>query len=102
MSLFTNITVYVCEAYPLIHSSPLITHEVVADYSLLYSVRGSDPDLMPYLLMGHLDVVPVPDADQWEEPPFDGRLRDGFIYGRGTIDDKHTVFVSVQNNDANV
>ena len=44
-------------AYRTIHSSPLVTLEVVANYSLLYHVRGSNSSLTPYLLMGHLDVV---------------------------------------------
>ena len=43
------------------------------------------------MLMGHLDVVPVQDPSVWEVPPFSGEIRDGFIYGRGTIDSKQTV-----------
>ena len=27
-------------------------------------------------------------------PPFEGRLVDGYIYGRGTLDDKHSLMVS--------
>ena len=73
-----------------------MTREVIANYSLLYQIRGSDPKLKPYLLMGHLDVVPV--ADQiWDVPPFSSELEDGFIYARGALDDKHTVFVSLSN-----
>ena len=71
---------------------------MVANYSLLYTVQGSDPSLKPFLLMGHLDVVPVENPDIWEAPPFEGKIQDGFIYGRGTIDDKHTVFVSAKCN----
>ena len=81
-------------AYPTVHSSPLVQHEVIANYSLLYYLQGSDPKLTPYMLMGHLDVVPIPDPSVWEAPPFSGEIRDGFIYGRGTIDNKQTLFVS--------
>ena len=82
-------------AYPVLHSSPLVQHEVVANYSLLYFLRGSDTNLKPYMLMGHLDVVPVPDESVWEMPPFGADIKDDFIYGRGTIDNKQTVFVSI-------
>jgi acetylornithine deacetylase/succinyl-diaminopimelate desuccinylase-like protein len=40
------------------------------------------------LLLGHLDVVPA-DAQGWEEPPFSGRVRDGYVWGRGAVDMKH-------------
>ena len=73
-------------------------HELIAGYSLLYEVKGSDPSLTPFLLMGHLDVVPVPDPSVWDVPPFAGTIHDGFIYGRGTIDDKHTSFVRILLN----
>ncbi|KAK3610576.1 hypothetical protein CHS0354_009016 [Potamilus streckersoni] len=77
--------------YPTIHSSSLVEHEVVGNYSLLYSIKGSNSALQPYILMAHLDVVPVADPDKWEAPPFEGEIRNGFIYGRGTIDFKQGV-----------
>jgi acetylornithine deacetylase/succinyl-diaminopimelate desuccinylase-like protein len=41
----------------------------------------------PILMMGHSDVVGV-QPDKWYEDPFSGKREDGFIYGRGTLDDK--------------
>ena len=44
----------------------------------------------PILIMGHTDVVGV-QADKWTEPPFSGLRKDGYIWGRGTLDDKDKV-----------
>lgn len=41
----------------------------------------------PMLMMAHTDVVPV-DPAQWSLPAFDAVIRDGYLYGRGTDDDK--------------
>src|SRR6266849_1910940 len=42
------------------------------------------------LLLGHLDVVGV-DKSKWSVDPFGAALKDGYIYGRGAIDDKGMV-----------
>jgi predicted dipeptidase len=39
-------------------------------------------------IMCHLDVVPAGDLSKWDTPPFQGVYQDGYIFGRGTGDDK--------------
>lgn len=77
-------------AYPRTHAA--MRRELVGK-SLLYTWQGSDLRLQPLLLMGHYDVVPVEPGTEkkWTYPPFDGVVADGFIWGRGTMDDKVTV-----------
>ena len=41
----------------------------------------------PLLIMGHSDTVKV-DPPKWVFPPFSAHLDGGYIYGRGTLDDK--------------
>jgi acetylornithine deacetylase/succinyl-diaminopimelate desuccinylase-like protein len=48
----------------------------------------------PILLYGHVDVVTT-ENQQWEHPPFEGKLVDGFIWGRGTLDMKGGVAMMV-------
>ena len=48
----------------------------------------------PLLIMGHSDTVKV-DPAKWTIPPFSGRLVDGYIYGRGVIDDKSDLFAAM-------
>ncbi len=42
-------------------------------------------------IIGHLDVVPALETDGWTTPPFSPTIRDGKLFGRGTIDDKGPV-----------
>jgi acetylornithine deacetylase/succinyl-diaminopimelate desuccinylase-like protein len=53
-------------------------------------LRGSGGKGRPLLLMAHSDVYPVsPDqAKQWTENPFGAELKNGYIYGRGTLNAK--------------
>jgi len=46
--------------------------------------RGDSPPLLVY---GHVDVVPA-DPEEWTHPPFDARLVDGEVWGRGALDMK--------------
>ncbi len=40
--------------------------------------------------MGHTDVVPA-DAAEWTVPPFSGTVKDGYVWGCGTMDMKNQV-----------
>ena len=46
-------------------------------------------------IVGHLDVVPALKDDGWTTPPFEPTIRDGRLYGRGSIDDKGPVVASL-------
>src|SRR4051812_31571905 len=75
--------------YPLAHSH--LTLETVTDRGLLYHWKGRSNE-RPVVLMAHYDVVPV-EADGWDDDPFSGSIRDGIVWGRGTLDDKGPLLV---------
>jgi acetylornithine deacetylase/succinyl-diaminopimelate desuccinylase-like protein len=54
--------------------------------NILATLKGSGTK-GPLLLLSHMDVVPV-EKEHWEVDPFAGTIRDGYLYGRGTLDDK--------------
>jgi len=70
-----------------IHSSLYALEENRA--SLVARIRGNGSK-EPILIMGHTDVVGV-QAERWAEDPFGGLRKDGWVYGRGTLDDKDNV-----------
>ncbi len=57
--------------------------------NLVARLRGNGKK-RPILIMGHTDVVSV-DPAKWKHPPFSATREGGYVYGRGTIDDKDNV-----------
>jgi carboxypeptidase PM20D1 len=91
ISEFKSFIEFLEESYPQLHAT--LKKEVVGDYSLLYTWSGGDPGLKPILLYAHYDVVPVEPGTEgnWSYPPFSGAIAEGFIWGRGALDDKSAV-----------
>nr|XP_034977322.1 N-fatty-acyl-amino acid synthase/hydrolase PM20D1 isoform X1 [Zootoca vivipara] len=82
---------YIRKAFPAVFSAAFIKHEVIGEYSHLFTIQGSNAQLQPYMLIAHIDVVPA-SPDGWDvSDPFSAEERDGFIYGRGTLDNKNSV-----------
>ena len=54
--------------------------------ALVGRLRGTGAK-RPVMLLAHMDVVGV-ERDKWSCDPFGGEVRDGYVYGRGAIDDK--------------
>jgi carboxypeptidase PM20D1 len=62
----------------------------------VFHVAGADASLKPVLFMSHMDVVPIEEVSrgQWSEDPLGGKVADGVIWGRGTLDDKSKIIRS--------
>lgn len=77
--------------YPQVHAR--LGHQRVGAHSLLYTWPGRDAALKPVLLLAHMDVVPVEPGTEglWTHAPFSGDIADGFVWGRGTLDDKSSL-----------
>ncbi len=56
--------------------------------------KASDPEKAPrFDIVGHLDVVP--EGTGWDEDPYVMREKDGYLYGRGVLDDKGPVVAAL-------
>ena len=62
--------------------------------NLVTRLPGGDGGAAPLLLNGHVDVVAA-EAGRWRHPPFAGEVHDGVIWGRGAVDMKQMVAMSV-------
>jgi acetylornithine deacetylase/succinyl-diaminopimelate desuccinylase-like protein len=57
-------------------------------------LRGADSSRGALLVHGHLDVVPA-DPTEWSVHPFSGAVQDGYIWGRGAVDMKDMVAMTL-------
>ncbi|MGR8934938.1 MAG: M20 family peptidase [Gammaproteobacteria bacterium] len=88
---FNNLHQFLADSFPTVNRK--LKREIFGkprNYSLLYTWKGKNPSLPPLLLMAHQDVVPVsPGTEkQWQHAAFSGDIADGYIWGRGSLDDK--------------
>jgi len=87
---------YLRDTFPLVYKHLKV--ETVDKISLLYTWKGSNPDLKPLLLAAHQDVVPVePNTKNlWTHDPYGGIYDGDFIYGRGVSDCKNLLIGTLE------
>lgn len=93
---FNNFIAWLQLTYPDVHRS--MKRELISDHTILLRWAGSDQAAKPVLLTGHYDVVPViPGTESlWKEPPYSGNISDGYVWGRGALDDKGAVIAMME------
>ncbi len=62
--------------------------------NLFARLPGADPSRGALMVHGHLDVVPA-EASDWSVHPFSGALEDGYVWGRGAVDMKNMVGMTI-------
>lgn len=90
-NIFYDMVDYILKTFPQVSSKAKVEH--ANTHGLIFTLEGSNAELKPLLLTGHLDVVPVPHEtlDKWTHPPFDGVFDGEYLWGRGSSDCKNVV-----------
>ncbi len=88
---FEGFRAYIKERYP--HVFRHCTYEEIGPSGILLHLAGKSA-ANPSVLMAHYDVVEV--SDGWQEPAFEGVIKEGMLWGRGTIDTKVTLCAALE------
>jgi acetylornithine deacetylase/succinyl-diaminopimelate desuccinylase-like protein len=62
--------------------------------NVIARLPGADATRGALLVHGHLDVVPA-DASEWSVHPFSGAVQDGYLWGRGAVDMKDMLAMTI-------
>lgn len=79
---------YIRSAFPLAAQS--FEFHTLSRYACYAVWRGADDALLPGLLLAHYDVVDA--GGGWSSPPFAAEMKGDAVYGRGSLDDKNSLF----------
>ena len=93
---FDKLHAYLAQQFPQLHAT--LKKEVVGQRALLYTWAGTDPQAKPIALMAHQDMVPIAPGTEkaWSVDPFAGEIKDGFVWGRGTLDNKSNLLAQME------
>jgi carboxypeptidase PM20D1 len=86
---------WMAKTYPNFHKAA--SRELIGQ-SVLFVWKGAHPALKPILLLAHMDVAPIiPGTDEsWSHGPFSGDVTGGYVWGRGSIDDKSSLVMILE------
>ena len=95
-SAFDGLLTLLKSDYPTLWAAAEV--DTFGQYTLLIKLKGTSSDAQNYLLISHLDVVPVDQRSlkDWDQGPFDGVVQNGYIYGRGALDDKSSALGTLE------
>ena len=93
---FIALHALIARAFPRVQRE--LNKESVGDHSLLFTWRGKNDRLKPILLMAHMDVVAIDPTTEssWHHAPYSGEIADGYIWGRGAMDDKASLMAILE------
>lgn len=97
---FDKLHAHLAQRYPRVHTT--LQREVIGRHTLVFTWPGSDAQARPIAIMAHQDVVPIAPGTEglWKQPPFDGKVDGGFVWGRGAWDNKGNLVAQLEAAEA--
>jgi len=96
---FKKLRTFLESRYSSLFHDPRVEVIWFENFTVLFHIRPkTSSDQKPVLILAHTDVVPA-DASQWDTEPFTPTEKSSFLYGRGTMDDKSSVFAHFEALD---
>jgi carboxypeptidase PM20D1 len=92
---------FLAENYPSFHLAA--ERHILSPYSVIYrwpGAAGAVKDIDAVLFLAHYDVVPA-ETEKWNVDPFGAEMKDGFVYGRGSLDMK-SILISIMEAAENL
>jgi acetylornithine deacetylase/succinyl-diaminopimelate desuccinylase-like protein len=77
-------------------------HDTPGHPVVLGEWRGAGDAAPTLLIYGHYDVQPAEPLELWHSPAFEPEVRDGRIYGRGSVDDKGQLYLHIKAIEAHL
>lgn len=93
-SEFDKFIDYIKQSYPVVFEK--CEFKLINNYAIVLKLKGKDSNKLPNILTAHYDVVNIKNEKNWKNPPFSGYFDNEYIYSRGTIDDKGSVFAILE------
>ncbi len=92
---FDSLHAFLRRAFPRVHAGLELRQ---FGKSLLFIWQSENTALKPFAFLAHQDVVPViPGTERdWPHPPFAGIISEGYIHGRGALDDKASMMAILE------
>ena len=93
---FVKFRLFMERTYPLMHAK--LEKQSFNQFSYVFKWTGKDSTKAPFVLMAHLDVVPVEAIaeSKWTYPSFSGKIEQDTIWGRGAVDDKSSAIAIME------
>ncbi len=95
-----------CAAYLAEHMKSIGLNNVktypTEGHPVVYGEWLGAPGKPTVLFYGHYDVQPTDPLELWNSPPFEPIIKNGYIYARGSSDDKGQIFLNLKSFEAHM